>query len=162
MSDRDEKLRAYAIEGYRYALSLSHDSHDAEDLVQEAISRLYRSYGGIRHKNLLYRTIRNLFFDKWRKSKLVSMESYEEKSGLLESIADGQRRPGAKSDVEEALSILRPEERELVFLRYNEGFSAADIARLTSKGRGTVLSALYRAEQKMKRHMNQGTAKAAE
>lgn len=154
----EQRLRQYSIEGYRYALSLSHNVHDAEDLVQEAVARLYKSYGKIRHKNLLYRAIRNLYFDQWRRSKVVPMESLEELASSEGQENDPQSAPGGSNDLEEALSVLRAEERELVFLRYNEGYSASEIGKLVGKGRGTVLTALYRAEGKMKRHMQQDLA----
>ena len=55
--------------GYRYALSLARSSHDAEDLVQWAVIRLYQSKGRLHSLPLLFTTIRNLFYDQKRREK---------------------------------------------------------------------------------------------
>jgi len=152
----DASFRESVLGGYKYALSLAANKHDAEDLTQEAIARLYRKYGEIRNKGHLYRTIRNLYFDSWRRSKVVSIESIET-ADRVEALDEEHRTPGGALDVEEALRILRPEERELLYLRYKDGYSAAEIAELIDRARGTVLSALYRAENKMRAHMAEGS-----
>ncbi|MEM9158440.1 MAG: RNA polymerase sigma factor [Verrucomicrobiota bacterium] len=141
----EEKVQS----GYRYALSLCGKAHDAEDLTQEAVVKVLRRYGDIEKKGLLYRTIRNLYFDEWRRSKIVQMDSVE--AVELERIPeDGRGTLGREADIEYALSILNANERELLYLRYRDGFSATEIGKLINKERGTVLSALYRAEKKMK------------
>ena len=53
--------------GYRYALSLTHHPHDAEDFVQTACLKLYSKKGRMKSKALLFKTIRNLFFDQQRR-----------------------------------------------------------------------------------------------
>ena len=45
--------------GYRYALSLSSNKADAEDIVHDAWIRLDRRYNKAPEKTLLYTTIRN-------------------------------------------------------------------------------------------------------
>ena len=52
---------------YRFALSLSRNPHDAEDLVQEACLKLCRRYGRIKTPSLMYTTIRHLFYDQYRR-----------------------------------------------------------------------------------------------
>ncbi|MCL4236597.1 MAG: hypothetical protein KJ042_19005, partial [Deltaproteobacteria bacterium] len=48
-----------------------------------------------------------------------------------------------------ALGQLRPDEREAVYLQCVEGHSAAEIAKLTGRARGTVLSLIFRAKHKL-------------
>lgn len=148
-------LDSLAQDGFRFAFSLCNQSQDAEDLVQEAVARLYKKYGGIAKKALLYKTIRNIFYDHCRRSKVVSFVSYEsdEQTQLRREGESEGPTAGESLDISEALSVLRPAERELIFLRYNDGLSAADIAEVTNKGRGHILSALNRAEKKMRSHM---------
>ena len=64
--------------GFGYALSLTHNEHDAEDCVQEACYRLYKSKGAIDNRSLLFTIIRNYFIDKYRKSKIIKFEPFEE------------------------------------------------------------------------------------
>lgn len=135
--------------GYRYALSLSHHVQDAEDLVQEAWLRLCRSRGGVDHRNLLFTTIRNLFIDHCRRRGIVDFEQLGDADHLLAdpvAPADG----GARHDLAHWLGLLRPAEREVIFLHHAEGLTAREIARLTKRRRNTVLSLLHRAHQRLR------------
>ncbi len=134
--------------GFRYALSLRHVAHEAEDLVQEAWLRLYRKRGEVRDKRLLFKTIRNLFVDQYRRERLAVFEPLD---GVTE-VADGalllDERVRA-ADLEGPLAGLRAEEREALFLHVVEGYTAREIASLTGRPRGTVLSLVHRAKRKL-------------
>ncbi len=60
--------------GYRYALSLTHNNHNAEDIVQEACLKIYKKMGRIENKSLLFVTIRNLFIDRYRREQIIRFE----------------------------------------------------------------------------------------
>jgi RNA polymerase sigma-70 factor (ECF subfamily) len=47
------------------------------------------------------------------------------------------------------LSELRPEEREALFLHEVEGYTASEISRMTGQPRGTVLSLMHRARERL-------------
>ena len=49
-----------------------------------------------------------------------------------------------------ALAELSPGERELLFLAVIEEYTAVEIARLTGRPRGTVLSSIHRTKQKLR------------
>lgn len=133
--------------GYRYALSLTHRSHDAEDLVQEAWLNLCRRYGVASSRAALYTAIRNLFIDRCRRNRVLSFDSVDE---LAQPPIDAlQLLPGTTGDVEALLGQLRPGEREAVYLHYIEGHTAEEVGTLTRQPRGTVLSLLHRALKKL-------------
>lgn len=139
-------------DGYRYALSLAHDGHDAEDLVQQAFFRLYRAYGRVATKAVLFTTIRNLFFDSCRRPKLVIRldrpeDSEQEPSGMA-------LEPGASIDLDDLLAHLRHEEREALYLNAVEGYSASEIAELTQQPRNTVLSLIHRGKLRLRTLIN--------
>lgn len=139
--------------GYRYALSLSHSRHDAEDLVQEAWLRLTRRYGCVRNRSMLFTTIRNLFYDQRRHERIVAFEPLEaapEPSAPAEDPAEGLRN----EDMDALLATLRPQEREALYLSAVEGYTAREIARLTARPRNTVLSLIHRARWKMAAALN--------
>jgi RNA polymerase sigma-70 factor (ECF subfamily) len=142
--------------GFRYAFALTHNHHDAEDLVQEAWVKLCASRGGVQSKSLLFVTLHNLFIDQYRRKKLVVIESWGERrdpphnGALLETLIELR-------DVDAALSELRDQEREAVFLHLVEGYSAQEIAKITDRSRNTVLSLLHRGKQKILRYFNQVT-----
>ena len=133
--------------GFRYALSLTHSEPDAEDLVQEAWLRLYQKRGGCIERPLLFVAIRNLFVDQHRRHQLVAFERLED----ADQWPDPDSLPGPvdTEDLEAALAILRPEEREAIFLNSVEGYTAREIAELTRRSRNTVLSLIHRGKKKM-------------
>lgn len=55
--------------GFRFALSLTHHRHDAADLTQQSWLNLARRHGRVRNKSLLFSTIRNLFYDQYRRER---------------------------------------------------------------------------------------------
>ncbi len=135
--------------GYRYALALTHRPADAEDLVQEAWLNLCRRYGRVESNALLCTAVRNLFIDQCRRRKIVHFESLDQPEPPVIPPVDGEE-PGLKGDVAALLAVLRPVERETLFLHYYEGRTAEDIAQLTGQPRGTVLSLLHRAIAKLR------------
>lgn len=133
--------------GYRYALSLARDGHDAEDLVQTAFFRLYRKYGCVTNKAVMITAIRNLFFDSCRRPKLVIY--LDQPEDIEQASAGPASEPGASLDLDELLAHLRPEEREALYLNAVEGYSASEIAELTQQPRNTVLSLIHRGKQRL-------------
>ena len=145
-SDEEELLQS----GFRFALSLTHHAHDAEDLTQQSWLNLARRHGRVRDKSLLFRAIRNLFYDHYRRGKIVVFEPLEEEHVEL-AADDGNESAPAKGDLDVLLAGLRAAEREALFLNCVEGYTAEEIGRLTGQPRGTVLSLLSRAKRKLRR-----------
>ena len=135
--------------GYRYALSFTDNRHDAEDLVHDAWLQVYRKYGPLTNKYLLYRSIHNLYIDHYRKQKPFTFEPLDEHPELAAEQANVLLEDVTKEEVQSALALLRPEERQAIFLNYYEGRSASEIARLNNMPRSSVLSLLLRGKQKM-------------
>jgi RNA polymerase sigma-70 factor, ECF subfamily len=139
-SDQRELLEA----AFRYAFSLTHHQHDAEDLVQSAWLKLLSMNAKVPTKNLIFVTIRNLFFDDLRRQKIVSFRALNEEESTCEN-----PKLASSDDVDALLAELRPEEREAVFLHEVEGYTASEISRMTGQPRGTVLSLMHRARERL-------------
>lgn len=149
--------------GYRYALSLTHESARAEDLLQDSWLAVLQA-GGAQTVGYLFSAIRSRFINQYRRERLVPMMQLDEavERGLLqanENIADGVVRASYES-LEQALSRLRPVEREALFLAVVEGYTAEEIGDLTQQARGTVLSLIHRAKAKMRRLLKQAQVEA--
>ncbi len=148
MSDQTQKPQLSDTElvqaGYRYALSIVRHHQDAEDLVQQAWMKLQRAYGGVDGTPVLFRTIRNLFYDQKRRSKIVQFEPLDSTPERGKSEATG-----VSMDMELLMEKLRPEEREALYLNVVEGYTASEIANQTGSPRGTILSHIHRARQKL-------------
>ncbi|MEM1213103.1 MAG: RNA polymerase sigma factor [Planctomycetota bacterium] len=134
--------------GFRYALSLTHDRPAAEDLLQDACLRVSRR-GGPWHAGYLLKAIRNGWIDSLRRGKL--------KTEAIDAVAEDELIEPAVDYVpleemlEGLLGRVSARDRELLFLSAVEGYTAAEIGGLTGRPRGTILSALFRAKQKLRR-----------
>ena len=62
-------------------------------------------------------------------------------------------------DLKRALGMLNQEERSVVVLRYFEDEKISTIAGMLNLNENTVKSRLYRAVEKLKKHMETGGAK---
>ncbi|MEH6357828.1 MAG: RNA polymerase sigma factor [Pseudomonadales bacterium] len=148
-------LRDLLNQGYRYALSLCHDSSLADDLLQEGWLALLQAKGP-KEKAYLFRAIRSRFLNRIKREQLVVMvpldvNDIDEMSGQSDewnTLADLQ-------ELEVALQQLRPVERETLFLHAAEGYTAQEIGQHTGQPRGTVLSLIQRARHKLKRWIKQ-------
>ena len=79
-----------------------------------------------------------------RRKKIIAFESLDQPEPPVLPGVPGEE-PGLKGDLEKLLAILRPAEREVLFLHYYEGRTAEEISQLSGQPRGTVLSLLHRA-----------------
>ena len=134
---------------FRYALALSHHPEDAEDLAHQAWMNLRDSNGGVESRAALIVTVRNLFIDQCRRRKIVHFESLDDLEPC-DTPTEDALEPGLKGDLDTLLAVLRPAERETLFLHYHQGYTAEEIGQLTGRPRNTVLSIIHRAIRKLR------------
>ncbi len=140
---------------------------DAEDVVQEAMLRAYRSFDRFRGTDArawLLQIVRNCCYtwlEKNRPSELVT-EFDEELHQLptptpetLAAQSDERRR------LMLALDSLPARSREVLALRELEGCSYKEIAEITGIPMGTVMSTLSRARERLQRALTSAAAKEA-
>lgn len=132
--------------GYRYALSLTADPAEADDLAQQGWLRLHERYGIRKSRSALFTTVRRLFIDRYRRRRRVELVALED---LDEELPDLEMPTLDHVDLGRLLNGLREKEREALFLHAVEGYTAAEIAKLTEQSRGTVLSLIHRARRKL-------------
>lgn len=138
--------------GYRYAFALTHDSAEAEDLVQDACLSMVSS-GAVWERAYFFAAIRNRFIDRYRRNRKVLFVALDQDDDPGEAMSDmSWEAPDVLRDgrLQKALGILKAEEREMLFLAVVEGYTAEEIARLTARPRGTILSLLFRAKRKLR------------
>lgn len=150
-----------AQRGYRFALSLTHDAAQAEDLLHDAWVSLLRA-DGPRTVRYLYPIIRNRFVDLCRRHGRIAFHSFEEGEAsepmTEESPDEGfVLRNGALAA---ALGVLRPEERAAMYLSAVEGLTGQQIAELFGWSRGGVLSLIHRARAKLRAGLDGHTESA--
>ena len=146
---------------YRYAVGLAADPSDAQDLVQESWLRVRERYGAGADRRLLFRTLRNLHFDGWRRASRFPHDALDESDAVHSDGGAGDpARACGGGTLGAQLARLRDVEREALLLSVIEGYSATEIAALTGGTRGGVLSLVHRAKAKLQGWLDEAEAQA--
>jgi len=153
--DGDKDSFRYLVERYQHqalghATAVLGNREDALDAVQEAFIDAYRAIDGFdfarRFYPWFYVLLRRRCFKILASAGKRKTESVEETEILA---------PQPASSIEEILSLeaallaLSPEDRELVTLKYLDGFSYQELAELLQIPKGTVMSRLYYARKQL-------------
>ena len=139
----------------RFALSLTNNQADADDLVQSACERALRNKTsfrpGTRMDSWLYRIIQNLWLDNRRRLKTRKDEVDPMDANLSDS-GKGASKPTDRlmlDKVREAMDGLPNDQRIVLSMIAIEGHSYKDVAEALDIPVGTVMSRLSRARQKL-------------
>jgi len=138
-----------------FLASMIGDEHAADDMLQEVWFDVYRGVARLADPGAfaawLYRIARRRALRQLRKrrptpSPLDGIDLADEEAADDFSAADAER-------VHAALGPLVPEHREVLLLRFFEGMSYEDIARVTGCHLGTVRSRLHYPTRALRRAM---------
>lgn len=165
--------RAFVI-----AVGLVRDENDAREIVQEAFLRVYRSLGsfqgGSSFFTWLYRIVTNLAIDLMRKpgrkdAELLDNQTIDEDADFpLVSRIDGadpldvMRRREIAARIQAALDALPPYHRGVILMREVEGMSYEEMAQAMGVSKGTIMSRLFHARQKLQRALQDCYAEEGE
>ena len=147
---------------YGYAMVLSRNRTEAEDLVQETCLRALRAIGRLRAdgsvKSWLFTILRNIWLNQVRQRRTAPdlLELDADDNGANEP-ADTAQDPLTeyvnrieREQVRAAIQKLPLEFREIILLREYEELSYQEIAALLDCPPGTVMSRLARARSKLR------------
>ena len=147
---------------YGYAMTLTRDSTEAEDLVQETYVRATRASnrpeGDANLKGWMFVIMRNAWLNQVRHKNagplFVDLDSSE-------STGDAQDNPHVlylrkleREQVREAIENLPDAYREIIVLRDIEGFTYQEIATVLDCPAGTVMSRLGRARGRLRKMLS--------
>jgi len=137
---------------YRYAAWLSRDPGIAEDVVQEALLRAWKSLEALRDdgaaKQWLLTIVRRenaRYFERKRLETVDIDNLTPAQTGMLAETDDSDLR-----DMREAIYRLDDDYREPLVLQVMMGHSTKEIAELMGINPGAVLTRLHRARIKLK------------
>ena len=150
---------------YNYALKISGNTDDAQDLVQETYYKAYRHFdkfqSGTNSKAWMFMILKNTFINDYRKSKREPYKlDYEQIQNFYENVKSDRSEENNldkefyndlfDDELTEAIDQLPTKMREVFLLCDLEGYSYEETAELVDCPIGTVRSRLHRA-----RHMLQ-------
>ena len=164
--------RSGALVGYAY--SLTRDKSQAEDLVQDALVKVYSRLrrppsAGQSQFDLDRQEATNAEGYVRRAILTIYLDGYRRRnhwSGLKHLLADEDRSPGAdrvataRVDVGVALKRLAPRQREAVVLRFFEDMTVPQIAAALGTSQGTIKRHLFDATAVLRRALAEASAPA--
>jgi len=145
---------------YNYALKISGNSDDAQDLVQETYYKAYRHFDkfqtGTNSKAWMFMILKNSFINDYRKSKREPYKlDYEQILNFYENVKSDRSQTNNldteyfnnlfDDELTEAIDQLPTKMREVFLLCDLDGNSYEETAELVGCPIGTVRSRLHRA-----------------
>ena len=153
--ERDAKFRsmveAYQTELLRLCACCLRDRMLAEDAVQEAFVKVYRNLDSLRpelnEKAWLYKIAMNCSRDILRGAWFKRINRY-----VTPDMMPGPAGPPLSDeviDINRAIGALSPKQREVILLRYYQGFSEMEIAGILGLTQSSVAGRLKRAKEQL-------------
>ena len=150
---------------YNVALRLCGNASDAEDLVQDTVTKAYRAWDkyepGTNCRAWLVTIMRNTFINQFRRESrrpsAVQFDTVEDTS-VFESVQDLDPEGSffhsvVDDEVKRAIQDLPEEFRIPVVLSDVEGMSYAEIANILDLPVGTVKSRLFRGRRRLQQRL---------
>ncbi len=155
--------RVYRYTAYRV------DAAECEDIVSEIFLKLvqylpqYKTRAGIGFGAWLFRMAHNTIIDWYRKKKaLLGSDLETDEEDFFSKVMDEQPLPDSQVNslydyerVYKFLKKLKPDHREVLELKFLEGFSNKEIAAITGKTEGNIRITQLRALKEMREFMRE-------
>ena len=148
----DQYVGVYHQDMYRYAAWLSRDKAIAEDVVQEALLRAWKSLDALRDETsakpwllTIVRRENARYFERGR-LETVDIDNLTASQAAMLAEAPSEEL----NDLREAIYGLDDDYREPLVLQVLMGYSTNEIAELMGLKQGAILTRLHRARQKLK------------
>jgi RNA polymerase sigma-70 factor (ECF subfamily) len=167
-----ELLRPHIEILYRMAYRWTQSQHEAEDLVQDILTRLASRVDELQKVEVLrpwlIKILYNRYVDLYRRQRNSPVE-YEHDTWLPDETELGSRIERAADDrdqisqlhdqqtLQKALQRLDHGQRDVVLLHDMEGYTALEVSEILDINVGTVKSRLHRARNHLKKILSPGT-----
>jgi RNA polymerase sigma-70 factor (ECF subfamily) len=151
----DQYVGVYHQDMYRYAAWLSRDKAIAEDVVQEALLRAWKSLDALRDetsaKPWLLTIVRreNARYFERKRLETVDIDNLTASQAALLAVEDDKEL----DDMRQAIYELDDDYREPLVLQVLMGYSTNEIAEQMELKQGAVLTRLHRARAKLAEKM---------
>src|SRR5436309_4466889 len=157
----EETMLPHMDAAHNLARWLLRNEQDAQDVVQEAFLRAFKSFGGFHGSNgraWLLTIVRNTSYTLLKKNRAVDLTTTFDEE--IHAIGHDSASPATILEHAEDAELIRgvmdklpTEFREILTLRHQEGLSYKEIADIVKIPTGTVMSRLARARAKPKEYL---------
>lgn len=136
----------------RYARALVGDRYAADDLVQDTLERAMNKFHlwrpGSDLRAWLFAIMHNVFVNQLRSRQAHPQEALDSDDVAPAAVPQSDRLE--LRDLQSALAMLPPEQREIVLLVGLEELSYSDAAKALGIPIGTVMSRLFRGRERLR------------
>ena len=140
---------------YRYAYYRLGNAEDAEDAVSDCVLAAFEQIKNLRKPEafpawifkILYRSCAQIIAAQAARRKMADINGYDD------ALQTDMTAAIEKTELTEALAILKEEEQEIVLLSVVSGLSSKEIAKVTEFTPGAVRSKLSRSLAKMRSYL---------
>jgi RNA polymerase sigma-70 factor (ECF subfamily) len=158
-----ELYERYLDRIYNYIFYRVGNNHDAEDLTARVFHRALASLPRYRHQGApfsawLFRIAHNLLANFYRdqsRQRVVALDDLT----VVAASPDSPERVAESNDEQRALwsaiAQLHPERRDLLFMKFAEGLSNAQIGEIMGRSEGAVKSLYHRTLQALRTELEQ-------
>jgi RNA polymerase sigma-70 factor (ECF subfamily) len=124
----------------------------ADDLAQDTFIRAYKYLKSFKatasFSTWLYRISYNVFIDHTKSVKKTDdIDGYD-------CISEDDKDVSSEIDMQNALKVLSENEKIVILLHYDKGYSHNEIAKIMNIPLGTVKTNILRAKEKLKKYYN--------
>ena len=156
----EETMLPHLDAAHNLATWLLRNEQDAEDVVQEAYLRAFKSFDGFRGSNgrsWLLTIVRNTYYTFLKKNRTVDLTTPFDDE--IHAIGHESASPATILEHAEDTELMRnaidklpAEFREIIILRHQQGLSYKEISDIAQLAPGTVMSRLARARAKLREY----------
>ncbi|MBT8119766.1 MAG: RNA polymerase sigma factor [Gammaproteobacteria bacterium] len=159
-ADRFTQLVSPEIEVlYRFAYRLCQNTDDAEDLVQQLLTRLFHKLEELERieslRPWLMRSLYNLYVDSYRKQQ--SMLRVISPGEMPDNVVSAEATPHERAELTDrqqvilaAMRQLNDDQRMVMMLHDAEGYTLPELADILQTPIGTLKSRLHRGRNQVK------------
>lgn len=156
-----ELVLAHQQFAFHVALRALNNTQDAEDIVQDAFVKVWKSLNSFRHdsrfRTWLYRIVMNLCYNQLPKLRkdINALDPDSIHFELMDTSPD--MNPVIRLEGKETLTFIHQQIKSLpdqyrimLLLRYQQGCSYAEISEILDVPLGTVKTGIFRARERLK------------
>ncbi len=156
-----QSLELHEGELLRYAERLLNNGEAAQDIVQDVFLKLWKQPPADLNSHLrawLFKVCHNLIIDRKRKEQHMARFTAEQQAQGEPQTSGGMRIVEDKetqSEIQQALNTLTDKQKEVVRLKFQNGFSYNEIAQITGMSVNNVGNTVHKAMQKLKQTLEE-------